>query len=62
MKILDSFTADDGKKKTKIDLIQIRTKYSFPKRYIYVVARNSNIRDFLSPYLLSSLQNEVLIK
>ena len=62
MKIIDSFIADDGKKKTKIELIQIRLEYSFPKRYIYVVARNSNIRDFLSPYLLSSLQNEVLIK
>ena len=47
MKILDSFVADDGKKKTKIELIQIRM---FPIRYGYVIVRNSNLRDFFSPF------------
>jgi len=45
MKIMESFTVDDGKKKTKIELIQIRT---FPK--CYVIVHNSSFRDFLSPY------------
>ena len=50
MKILNSFIIDDGKKQTKIELIQIQLKYSLPKRYVYSVVCNSSIRDFLSPY------------
>ena len=61
MKILDSFTADDGKKKTKIELIQLRLRYSFPKRYCYAIIRNHSFRGFFSPFSLSSLQNEDLI-
>lgn len=50
MKIINSFVADDGKKKTKVELIQIRMKYSFPKRYVYFLIHNSSLRDFLNPY------------
>lgn len=50
MKILDSFTADDGEKKTKIQLVQIDMKYSFPKRHTYSIVRDSSLRDFLSTY------------
>ena len=47
MKIMESFTADDGKEKTRIELIRLRT---FPKCYGYVIVRNSNVRDFFNLY------------
>ena len=50
MKIINSFIADDGKKKTKVELIQIRMKYSFPKRYGYVLVHNRNLQGFFRPY------------
>ena len=50
MKIIDGFIADNGKKQTKIELVQIQLKYSFPKRYAYALVRNQSLRDFLQPY------------
>ncbi|MCK4526107.1 hypothetical protein KAW18_01950 [candidate division WOR-3 bacterium] len=50
MKIMESFIVDDGKKQSKIELIQIQMKYSFPIHYGYAVVRDSSLRDFLSFY------------
>ena len=47
MERMESFVADDGKEKTRIELIRLRT---FPKRYGYVIVRNSNVRDFFNLY------------
>ena len=50
MKILNSFVVDDGEKKTKVELLQLRLRYPFPKRFCYVLVHNSSIHGFLKPY------------